>query len=538
MIVLGLHGGVTLNQHEPSACLIVNGRVVALCEEERYTRIKTCYGYLPDRCITACLAQAGVKWGEIGLVVAPGSTYPGQIDRWRNYLRHLFGSHPQIELVHHQQAHLAAAFYGSGMESALCLSLDATGDGLAGIAALGTRKDGIRTIQEIPAINSLGFFYTAMTHYLGFNDGDEYKVMGLAPYGKPRIDLSQIIQPALGIWSFASASYLNNNPAPRSPFEPQYGDAIEQLLRHPHRQPWQPIDQFYKDVAASTQWVFERCLLNLVDNLRKRDPMVHNLCYAGGSALNCSANGMLLRRCGKVYIPPCPSDRGLALGCAYLGAKALGDDPWPCFDPYLGTSYTAAEIEAELKANHISYRTVDDPAQVAAEMIEDQKIIGWHQGRSEAGARALGNRSILASCNGLGIRDKVNARIKYREEFRPFAPSILQEELTNCYDSEWEADFPFMNFCLPTIDDAQTSLPAVVHVDNTSRVHTVRSSQNELYYDLINKYRTLSGQPAILNTSFNLRGQPIVESPRDAIMTFYGCGLDALFIGNYLVEKP
>ena len=221
MIVLGLHGGVTMGQHEPAAALSVNGKIVALCEEERYLRIKSCYGYLPHRAITACLAIAGIKFEDVDLVVTPGATYDNFDERWRDYLRHTFGSCPRLERVHHQHAHLAAAFYGSGQDSALCLSLDASGDGAAGMLAHATKKDGIKVFRELPKKNSLGYFYTLMTYYLGFQDGDEYKVMGLAPYGKPNIDLSRILKTTSDGWSF-DWSFVRDNPAPRSPFEPLY----------------------------------------------------------------------------------------------------------------------------------------------------------------------------------------------------------------------------------------------------------------------------------------------------------------------------
>lgn len=542
MIVLGLHGGVTLGQHEPAAALAVNGRVVALCEEERYLRIKSCYGMLPERAIYACLEQAGVEWGDVDLVVTPGITYDDIAERWRSYLTHLFGSCPRLERIHHQMAHLSAAFYGSGMERALCLSLDATGDGTCGMAGLGSRAGGIEVLDEIPTRNSLGYFYTLMTYYCGFADGDEYKLMGLAPYGKASVDLTPLIRPCAGGWEF-DWSYVRSDPEPKSPFEPLYSPKLETLLGRPNRRPGQPLDDFYRDVAASTQKLLEDCLLSLVASLRSKHPDARNLCYAGGVALNCSANRhMLGDGFDHVYVSPVSSDRGLALGCAYAGARMLGDQPWPLLDAYLGTDYPAAAAEKELKANSISYRVVDDAAEEGARLLARKKIVGWHQGRSEAGARALGNRSIVANCSDPGMRDLVNARIKYREEFRPFAPSVLQDRVCELFEvpsagNGTDTDFPYMTFTLKARPDKAEAMRAVVHVDGTSRVQTVRSSSNEKYYALIRRYAELTGAPVIMNTSFNLKGQPIVETPRDALMTFFGCGLDALFIGDFLIEK-
>lgn len=539
MIVLGVHGGVTIGQHEPAAALAVNGRIVALCEEERYLRIKSCYGYLPHRAIKACLKQAGVKWEDIHLIVVPGVTYDDFEERWRDYLRHTFGSCPKIELVHHQKAHLAAAFYASGFEEAACLSLDAAGDGASGMLAYATKKDGITILETIPTKNSLGYFYTLMTYYLGFEDGDEYKVMGLAPYGKPTIDLSRLIRPVKGGWEFDWES-VRSNPLPKSPFEPLYSKKVIEVLGRPNRRPDEPLNEFHRNVARSTQYVMEECFLSLVEELQRRTPGMRNLCFGGGIAMNCSANRRLLysKVFDQFYVPPVSSDRGLALGCAYLGATMLGDSPWQLWDAYLGTSYSDETIRKELDGNGCEYQEVSDPTEVGAQLLAQQKIIGWYQGRSESGARALGNRSILANCGTTHMRDLVNARIKYREEFRPFAPAVLQEEVQEWFRINGTTDFPYMTFTLDVIPERSEEIPAVVHVDGTARVQTVRSSNNELYYELIRKYKRDTGIPVILNTSFNLKGQPIVETPRDALMTFFGCGLDALILGNFIVYKP
>jgi carbamoyltransferase len=538
MIVLGLHGGVTVGQHEPGAALAVNGRIVAACEEERYLRNKSAYGYLPYYAIKACLRIANIRFEDIDLVVTPGITYDSFATRIRDYLQHNFGSCPRIERVHHHMSHLAAAFYGSGLEEALCLSLDATGDGACAMVARASRSDGIRVLEELPTNVSLGFFYTLMTYYLGFIDGDEYKVMGLAPYGKPSIDLSRIIRPAPGGWTF-DWSFVRSDPPLASPFEPLYAAKLTEVLGAPNRLPGAPITDFYRDVARSAQTVTEECLLSLVDHLRALAPGSRNLCYAGGLALNCSANRRLLYSgwFDNIYISPVASDRGLALGCAYLGAVMLGDKPWPIWNPYLGSSYSGAEISQELRSNGCRFEEVDDPAAVAADLIADKKIIGWYQGRSEAGARALGNRSILASCAPQEMRDRVNARIKFREEFRPFAPSVLQESVAEWFVTNGQRDFPYMTCTLDAISSRAQQIAAVVHVDGTARIQTVRSSDNELYYGLIRNYVARTGVPVILNTSFNLKGQPIIETPRDALMTFYGCGLDALVMGDYLVRK-
>jgi carbamoyltransferase len=537
MKVLGLHGGVTLGQHEPSAAIAVNGKIVAACEEERYLRVKSSYGHLPYYSIKACLDIAGLSIEDIDLVVTPGITYEDFSDRVGDYLRHNFGSCPKIERVHHHMAHMSAAFYGSGLNDAICLSLDATGDGSCGMIGRATKADGIQSLEEIPVTNSLGYFYTLMTYYLGFGDGDEYKVMGLAPYGEPVVDLEHLIRPTDGGWSF-DWSFVRSEPPVRSPFEPLYAAKLAEALGHPNRTPGAPMTEYYRNVARSTQFAMEEALCSLVAHAKSLAPESRNLAYAGGLALNCKANRRLLYsgEFDNIYVPPVASDRGLAIGCAYLGAVMCDDTPWPLLDAYLGSSYSNDHIRNELVSNGIDFEETDDPAGVAAEFLARDEIVGWYQGRSEAGARALGNRSILAACTKSDMKDKVNARIKYREEFRPFAPAIMSDRKDEYFVSQG-IDSPHMCFTLDVNPEKGEAIPAVTHVDQTARVQTVRSSDNEMFYEVIRNYDALTGVPVILNTSFNLKGQPIVETPRDALMTFFGCGLDVLFLGNFIVRK-
>ena len=539
MIVLGIHGGVTVGQHEPGASVIINGRVIAVCEEERYLRIKSCYGLLPVNAIEKCLEISGISINDVDLVVAPGITYKDQHERISDFLRHYFGHVPQLEIIHHQVAHLATAFYGSGLEEALCLSLDAAGDEASGAIAYATRKNGIKVIEYIPTNNSLGYFYTLMTYFLGFVDGDEYKVMGLAPYGTPNIDLSEIISPISdGGWKFNWSS-VRGTPKVMSPFEPLYSTKIASIIGQKNRVPNEPVVQFHQDLASSTQAGIEECLISVAELLKSKKPECKNLVYAGGVSLNCKANRKLIysNLFENVYVPPVPSDRGLSLGCAYWGSQQLGDSPWPILSAYLGSSYSENIIREELISNAIPFVELENANSTAADSLANGKIIGWFQGRSEAGARALGNRSILASCLEPGMKDRVNARIKYREKFRPFAPAIKSDKKDLYFRTEG-SESPFMSFTFDALDNRPKSIDAVVHVDNTSRVQTVRSSDNEIFYDLLSEYESLTDTPVVMNTSFNLKGQPIVETPRDALMTFFGCGLDELFLGNFQIKKP
>ncbi|MCW9034159.1 MAG: hypothetical protein OQJ97_08050 [Rhodospirillales bacterium] len=537
MIVLGIHGGVTLGQHEPSAALVIDGKLAAVCEEERYLRVKSCYGRLPQYSIEACLKESGVSFGDIDLVVSPGVTYGGHQERLKLYLTYLYGGCPEIELIHHQIAHASAAFYSSGWDGAACLTLDATGDGLSGIVARASSETGIEIVKEISTDESIGFFYSLMTYYLGFSEGDEYKVMGLAPYGKPSIDLSKIIKISKSGCKLDN-SFVRSEPPLRSPYEPMFAAKLVDLLGNDARLPGGEVTQYHKDIARSTQAQMEKCLISMVQVTKSLLPEADKLCYSGGVALNCAANQNLekITDFSQIYVPAFSSDRGLAVGAAYYGAAARGDQTQATNHAYLGSSYSDEHILKELEGNGCSYEVLVDPSKKAAELLSEGMVLGWFQGRSEAGARSLGNRSILASAQSTEMRDIVNARIKYREEFRPFAPACLYEKADELFETEGR-DLPYMCFTVNAREEAKELVPAVVHVDGTARLQTIRKEQNGCFYDLIDHYNKITSVPVVLNTSFNLKGQPIVETPRDALMTFFGCGLDVLIMGSYLVRK-
>ena len=268
MIILGLHGGVTIGQHDPSAALIIDGKIVAACEEERYLRIKSSYGYLPLYSINACLSIAGIKAEDIDLIVTPGITYGDFSERIRLHFYNHFGTCPKIESVHHQEAHLACAFYGSGLDSAMCLSLDATGDGASGMIGFATKDSGIKIARTLKTEESIGYFYSIITDYLGFQDGDEYKVMGLAPYGSPTFDLQSIIKPVPGGWSF-DWGCVREKPPLRSPFEAKYSDKLQSILKIPNRPQCRPLDQEHRNLARSAQEAFESCWMRI--GLRMRN---------------------------------------------------------------------------------------------------------------------------------------------------------------------------------------------------------------------------------------------------------------------------
>lgn len=538
MIILGIQGGITVNQHESSAAIVKDGELLACCEEERYTRIKASYGLLPNYSIKAVLKEAKIRFEDIGLIVSCGETYADYEAHLRDYFRYLYGSCPRIKLVHHQTAHVAKAFYSSGYDESLCLALDASGDGKSGLLAYADKANGIKNLEWVENKNSIGFFYTLMTFYLGFTDGDEYKVMGLAPYGeRGKVDLSRIVKVTGNGWEFDDR-YLKSQPKTQSPFEPPYSPELIRYLGKEGRRPDGELSQYYRDVARATQDVLEDSIVSLAGRLQAYYPAVKNLCYAGGVALNCSANRKLLHsgRFDNIFVPPMASDRGLSVGCAFLGALDSGDRVQPLKSAYLGSAYSDDSIRDELTANGIKFREIEDPAETALDLIAENKIIGWFQGRSEAGARALGNRSILANPQCPDMKEKVNKKIKYREEFRPFAPAATEESAGRYFESMGRP-IPYMNFTVQVKKEFIPRLPATTHVDGSARLQTVNRSENRLFHDLIEKLGEKIGMPVVLNTSFNLKGQPIVESPRDALMTFYGCGLDALVLGGFLIEK-
>ena len=537
MNILGLHGGFTVRQHEASAAIIMDGKVMSICEEERYLRSKSAYGLMPIWATQAALHDCGLTINDIDLIVTPGKTYDNFDLAINDVIRHNFGATPKMERVHHQLAHIATAFYASGFDESICLSLDASGDGSAGFIAYANKITGIKVLEDIPNTNSLGLFYTAITHHLGFSDGDEYKVMGLAPYGKPHIDLSQFLKVGDSCWSL-NHEFLKDHPKPQSPFQPQYSSKLSKNLGQANRRPDETIDVFHKDLAASVQKTLENALMYLITRISSEHPEVKNLCFSGGIAMNCSANFKIINSglFDKVYIPPVSSDRGLSLGCAYLGSVSCGDIPEALPNAYLGSFYDNDQIKQELDGNGCRYEVIDDPFITAANLINSGNIIGMFQGRSEAGARALGNRSILASPGGIKIRDEVNKRIKFRESFRPFAPVIKQDSANDYFEMDGAVS-PYMCSTFPTYESKQEKLAAVTHVDGTSRVQTLSAKQNPGLYKVLEYYEKHTALPVLLNTSFNLKGQAIVETPRDAIMTFFGCGLDKLILGNFLISK-
>jgi carbamoyltransferase len=538
MNILGIHTAHRIYDHDPGATIICDGEVLAVCEEERFNRIKTSKGCLPIRAIKQCLSQAKISIHDVDIVVAPGEKDPEAEKRLQLILTHYFGFSPRIELINHQLAHLSSAYFSSGYDQSMLIAYDGSGDSLSCVLAKGD-KGSIEFIETYPATNSLGNFYELITQFLGFEPSEgEYKVMGLAPYGIPdSIDLSDFIE-------VTSTGYKYNNKDCYSSAVkfslievPFYSDLVTSKLGAPRRL-GEPVTQRHKDIACAAQQALVKASLSLVSHLHRLTGY-DSLCLAGGVALNCSANMHIshLPFLKTLYVQPAASDRGLALGCALWGANKYGGiksvgDIFRC-----GPDYSSGRIEEALRYSGFDYELVEYPSEMAAELLAKDLIVGWFQGRSEYGPRALGHRSILGNPKNSSIKERINSRIKFREEFRPFAPSVTEEASDEYFDCGIMRSSPYMTVALPVKQAKSAEIPGVTHVNGTARVQTVSRADDDRYHRLISKFGELTGTPVVLNTSFNVRGQPIVETPLDALGTFASCGLDALVIGNYLVKK-
>tara|TARA_Y100000590_G_scaffold14377_1_gene17296 strand:- start:12319 stop:13932 length:1614 start_codon:yes stop_codon:yes gene_type:complete len=534
MNILGIHGGVTVGQHDAAAALVIDGALVCSIEEERLTRIKTSTGLLPVRSIKACLDDANLSMHDIDLIVTPGETYEDIIPRTKEWISHHFGHAPKILPVNHQTAHIASSFFHSDFDDAMCLSYDAFGDRLSGAIAKADKKKGIEIIETFPIKKSLGIFYATMTSFLGFKPGeDEYKVMGLAPYGKPNIDLSFFCKPTKD-GNIVDLSFFRERKN-ATLLEPFYSNKLVEKIGKP-RLKESKLTDYYKNLASSTQFILEECAISNVKYLHSLTKK-ENLCLAGGVALNCSANGLIAKLpfIKKLFVQPASSDRGLALGCALLGAHKENEKIKPIKHVFYGPKITNTEIEKSIKISGVEAKFIDNPSETAADLLNKKKILAWFQGRSEFGPRALGHRSILADPSHSDMKDLINAKVKFREEFRPFAPSVLEEEYQNIFDLKIPS--PYMTVACGVKDEWRKKIPATTHVNNTARVQTVNKEIDPKYHYLINSLEKLNGKPVVLNTSFNIRGQPIVEKPLEAISTFAGTGVDCMIMGNYLFKK-
>ncbi|MFQ5461902.1 MAG: carbamoyltransferase [Phycisphaerae bacterium] len=566
MIVLG----ISCYYHDSGAALVRDGTLVAAAEEERFNRKKH-FNDFPTEAVRYCLDQAGITIDQvdhIGFYEKPlvkfnriletilacwPRSYAGWLKAVPLWLgrRLLMGREIQERLAtdrevlfcQHHLSHAASAFLVSPFDEAAILTADGVGEWSTTAWGVGCGT-AITMDKEIRFPHSVGLLFSAITAYLGFRINDaEWKVMGLAPYGKPAfVDQFHQVVDIKDDGSFRlNLDYFSHTYSTTRTFNRKW----EQLFGQPQLTREGELTQFHRDIAHSGQKIVEEIMVKMATHIRRETGM-KNLCLAGGVALNCVANWRILKEAGfeDIFIQPAAGDSGGALGTAfYIYNTVLGHPrTFRMRHGYWGPEFGDAEIEAALKQAGAVYRRADDePALLAetARMIADGKVVGWFQGRLEFGPRALGARSLLADARDNRMKDVINAKVKFREAFRPFAPAILREHVHEYFDVPRDMDLPYMLLVPKVREEKRAEIPAVTHEDGTGRVQTVTEQDNGAYYRLIKEYHRLTGVPVVINTSFNVRGEPIVCTPADAYDTFVRTGIDALVIGRCIVtEKP
>lgn len=551
--------------------LLRDGEIIFAAQEERFTRKKQDES-LPENTIKQALACAGITIHDIDAIAFYEKPLLKFFDRilqtyfktwpkgFRQYqmamqewmtkklwIPHLIkkelGYKGEIFYTTHHEAHAASSFYASGFPDAAVVTVDGVGEWATATIGYGQGTQ-LDLKKEIHFPHSLGLLYSAITYYIGFKvNSAEYKVMGLAPYGEPKYmdEMRQLID-IKEDGSFAlNMDYFTYEHGLR-----MTGEKIEQLFGQPTRQPESELTQFHKDVARSVQEITEEVMLKIAAHAKKICPSEY-LCLAGGVALNCVANGKILRSglYKDIFIQPASGDAGGALGAAYAvwHTQFHGARTKKMQHAYYGTEYSNEYIENLLMKQGIPYQKMDDDVlfeQVASMLAGEGDatsscVIGWFQGRMEYGPRALGNRSILADARNKENWQKVNLKIKFRESFRPFAPTVLEEKAAEYFDLDTES--PYMLLVADVHPNKRDMIPAVTHVDGTARIQTINRNQNQKYYDLIKAFEQKTGCAVIINTSFNVRGEPIVESPENALNCFLHTHMDVLVLGNCVIRK-
>lgn len=582
--------GISCFYHDSAACLVQDGLIIAAAQEERFTRKKHDHNF-PAHATRWCLGDAGISTKDLDFVVfyekpfikferiletflayAPSgiSQFIQAMPLWlkqklwtSSIIQKELDFNGKILFSGHHESHAASAFYPSPFKEAAFLTLDGVGEWET--ASFGVGRDNELDLQyHLKFPHSLGLLYSAFTYYCGFKvNSGEYKLMGLVPYGEPKyadlildelLDLKEDGSFKLNMVYFGYCDSLHMT-----------NDRFCKLFGMPPRKPETKITQFYMDIAASIQKVTEEAMLRICRHVHEVTGQ-DNLCLGGGVALNCVGNGRILRESPfkKIWIQPASGDAGGALGAAlliwykYLGNERVSDEKNDRQNAsLLGPQYNNDYIEKYLEEQGIPYQKLDKsmlPEKVAG-LISGGNVIGWFQNRMEFGPRALGARSILGDARNPDMQSKMNLKIKYRESFRPFAPTVLAEEVSNWFDLDKES--PYMLLVAPVRSDKRINndaalneasgfeklnierslIPAVTHVDYSARVQTVRRKDNPLYYDMINYFYQKTGCPVIINTSFNVRGEPLVCTPEDAFRCFMRTEMDYLIMGTFLLDK-
>jgi len=541
MIILGLTHPISWNN---AACILIDGKLVAMAEEERFNRIKHAPRMAAKQAMDYCLQQANLALQDVDYVAigfdsalraAVGNlslreplSSLNQAAQWLYYGNVYERQLPldnydrnRVVFVNHHLAHAASSFFASGFPEANILSLDGSGGTDAGILGVG-RDTEIKILKTVANRSSWGLMYELITEALGFRrHSGEGKTMGLAAYGKPDPDGLPFVD-----W---------NGEIPV--IDPKKRQAFMAGLKHRHKD--DPITAEHQRLAATLQYTLERAAQRMVEWLYEQTG-IKRLCLAGGVALNCSMNGKLARLpfVDEIFIQPAAHDAGTALGAALaVYVEKTGHRPdWRMEHAYWGPQYDDEVIEAALRGfTGIRFHRSDDVCAETAELLAQGHIVGWFQGRLEIGPRALGNRSILADPSRPGMKELINNGVKHREPWRPFAPSILEEAAGRYIDAPIPS--PYMLLAFDTKPSARAELVSAIHVDGTCRPQTVSRVTNPRYWELIKHFEKLTGIPAVLNTSFNVDSQPIVNTPHQAIDTFLNCGMEILAIGDYIVWK-
>ena len=588
-VVLGISGFY----HDAAAAILVDGDIVAAAQEERFTRIKHDPGF-PNRAIEYCLRTAGIEAGDLTAVAfyeKPLTKFERLLETYLSYAPAGFASFRQAMPVwlkqklhlarvmdkglgggykgryiypEHHESHAASAFFPSPFDEAAILTIDGVGEWATAACGVG-RGNHIELTHELRFPHSLGLLYSAFTYYTGFKvNSGEYKLMGLAPYGQPKyadvifdklIDLKDDGSFRMDLSYFNYCQGLTMT-----------GEKFHQLFGGPPREAESPVTDKDMDLAASIQVVTEEIVFRMARHLHEQTGM-KNLCLAGGVALNCVANGRLLREgpFDDLWIQPAAGDAGGALGAAMFVWHQLMEHPRTVKatdsmkGALLGPSFSDAEIKETLDRVGACYHYYDDETMLdkVSELLGSEKVVGCLQGRMEFGPRALGSRSILGDARSSKMQSVMNLKIKFRESFRPFAPSVLREHAAEYFEMEPDGESPYMLLVsdvrpekrvnsgetkhlkgMDLLKTTRSVVPAITHVDYSARVQTVDRDRHPRYHQIIDRFRQVSGCPVIINTSFNVRGEPIVCSPQDALNCFLNTGMDALMLEHFLLLKP
>lgn len=564
--------GLNCIAYDSSACLVQDGQLIAAFEEERLNRQKYT-GVFPKEAIARCLTLGGIELKDIDYITLNWNPWTGTINRaWNAISRSplsLFGvgvpsgraslkkwfeilglaksfeQHfqvpasaikPKIRYIHHHLAHAASSYFVSGFERAAFLSLDGAGEWVTTMLGVG-ENNRLRVLETINFPHSVGYLYQTITEFLGFGLGGEGKVMGLAAHGENRFanEFSKLytVLPQgkfrlnLRYFSFRSPDALQN-----------YSQAMVDLLG-PARREDEPVEQRHQDIAASLQAATEEIALHLARHLYEITH-IPSICLSGGVALNCVMNGKILAKLPfeEIFVQPAAGDAGGSVGGAYFQYHHVLGNPL-CYrlrHAYLGDAFGEEEIVHAASAFNVNLRRMQDTEKETARLIAEGRIIGWFQGRMEFGPRALGNRSILADPRDASMRERINIAVKRRELFRPFAPAVLVEEASRCFEMKVK-ESPFMLLTFPVRAEWKDRVPAITHEDGSARVQTVTQQSNPRFWTLIHEFKNLTGVPMVLNTSFNDRDEPIVATPAHALNCFMQTDLDDLVLGDFHITR-